>query len=70
MDLGLSYVVLEAVTLCVRVAVTLVTDVGVVVTVIDAGVSMHAHTASTKDDSCDFRERQEISPQRGSVGAI
>jgi len=53
-DPELSYVVLEAVRLCVRVAVTLVTDVGVVVMVIDAGVSMHVHTAPTKEDACDL----------------
>lgn len=45
------YVVLEAVTLDVEVAVMLVTDVGVVVTVVDAGVSMHVHTAPTKEDA-------------------
>ena len=46
-----SYVVLEAVMLWVMVAVTLVTDVGVVVTVVDAGVSMQVHTAPTKEDA-------------------
>jgi hypothetical protein len=52
--LELSYVVLEAVTFDIRVAVTLDTDVGVLVTVIDAGVSMHVHTAPTKEDACDL----------------
>jgi hypothetical protein len=52
--LELSYVVLEAVTLDIRVAVTLDTDVGVLVTVINAGVSMHVHTAAIKEGACDL----------------
>jgi hypothetical protein len=46
--------VLEAVTVWTRVAITLATDIGVVVTVVDAGVSMHVHTAPTKEDACDL----------------
>ena len=50
-----SYIVVLAVTLEVTVAVTRFVEVGVVVAVIEAGVSRQVQTAPTKDDACEVR---------------